>query len=80
MNLISITSCGYFGFRCIEEGYRYYYVDLPNLLAAKNMSSNVEAKAIGVKIVMDDLGLHTVVNDLVAEESIESLIPKLIIK
>ena len=79
MNLISIVSRGYFN-SSIEEEYRYYCVDLPNLLATKNMSSSVKVKAVNVRIIMDDLGSHTVVGNLVAEESVESLIPKLIIK
>jgi len=68
------------GFSQGTPTYYYYCVDLPEILAANNISSSVEARTVGIKIVMDDLGPHAVVDNLVAEESIEDLIPKLSIK
>jgi len=41
MNLISIVSRGYFGLDT-KESYIYYCVDLPEVVASKTISPNVE--------------------------------------
>lgn len=58
----------------------YYCIDLPEVFASKNVSPKLTAQNINVKVVMGTLGPHIGVDNLSAEEYIEDLIPKLIIK
>lgn len=60
--------------------YYYYCVELPEVLSSKSVSPAVKAQNLSTKIIMDSLDSHPVVNNLVAEKTIEDLIPKLSIK
>lgn len=76
MDLVAIVSKGYF-----NVGKPIYYcVSLPDILVSKGIFPNIKTRKLGTKIIMDDLGLGVLTDNLVAEESIESLIPKLTIK
>jgi hypothetical protein len=43
MNLISITSCGYFG-TVIDKDIVYYCVDLPDIIVAEDLSPKLSTK------------------------------------